>query len=65
MIGGLVSAAVGAALIGVPPWLLLSLMAIAGMAAAGAWIALAGALRQFRGVNETISSLLLAYIAIA
>ena len=30
-----------------------------------AWIALAGALRQFRGVNETISSLLLAYTAIA
>ena len=32
---------------------------------ARAWIALAGALRQYRGVNETISSLLLAYIAIA
>jgi hypothetical protein len=29
------------------------------------WIALAGALRQYRGVNETISSLLLGYIAIA
>jgi ABC-type uncharacterized transport system permease subunit len=65
VVGGLVSAAVGASLIGVPPWLLLGLMAIAGMAAGGAWIALAGALRQFRGVNETISSLLLAYIAIA
>ncbi len=37
-----------------------------GAAAAGAaWIALAGALRQYRGVNETISSLLLGYIAIA
>ena len=33
--------------------------------AGGAWIALAGALRQWRGVNETISSLLLGYIAIA
>jgi simple sugar transport system permease protein len=40
-------------------------MAIAGMAAGALWIALAGALRQYRGVNETISSLLLAYIAIA
>jgi simple sugar transport system permease protein len=30
-----------------------------------AWVALAGALRQYRGVNETISSLLLAYTAIA
>jgi simple sugar transport system permease protein len=29
------------------------------------WISLAGALRQYRGVNETISSLLLSYIAIA
>ena len=35
------------------------------MAIGGAWIALAGALRHYRGVNETISSLLLTYIAIA
>ena len=41
------------------------------MALAGAWSpaasgsALVGALRHYRGVNETISSLLLAYIAIA
>lgn len=41
--------------------LLLLVAAVAG----AAWIALAGALRQFRGVNETISSLLLGYIAIA
>ena len=41
------------------------LVCAAGMAAGAAWIALAGALRQYRGVNETISSLLLAYIAIA
>jgi simple sugar transport system permease protein len=40
-------------------------MAIAGMAAGGALIALAGALRHWRGVNETISSLLLSSIAIA
>jgi ABC-type uncharacterized transport system permease subunit len=31
----------------------------------GVWILLAGALRHYRGVNETISSLLLNYIAIA
>jgi len=42
-----------------------TLVCIAGMAAGAAWIALAGALRQYRGVNETISSLLLAYTAIA
>ena len=40
------------------------LLAAAGAAGAG-WIALVGLLRQRRGVNETISSLLLAYIAIA
>jgi simple sugar transport system permease protein len=37
---------------------------IAGAAAGACWIALAGGLRQYRGINETISSLLLAYIAI-
>jgi simple sugar transport system permease protein len=40
-------------------------MALAGMAGGGLWIALAGGLRQYRGVNETISSLLLVYIALA
>lgn len=37
---------------------------VAGALAGGLWIALAGWLRQFRGINETISSLLLAYVAI-
>lgn len=37
---------------------------VAGAVAGAAWIALAGWLRQWRGVNETISSLLLAYVAI-
>lgn len=37
---------------------------VASAAAGGAWIALAGALRQYRGVNETISSLLMSYLAI-
>ena len=41
------------------------IVCIAGAALGAAWIALAGALRQYRGVNETISSLLLAYTAIA
>ena len=40
-------------------------LVLAAAALAGAaWVALAGALRQWRGVNETISSLLLAYTAI-
>jgi ABC-type uncharacterized transport system permease subunit len=40
-------------------------MACAGMIGGGLWIMLSGALRQFRGVNETISSLLLVYIGLA
>ncbi len=42
-----------------------TLLLMAAAAAGAAWIALAGWLRQWRGVNETISSLLLGYIAIA
>jgi simple sugar transport system permease protein len=38
---------------------------LAGAVLGGLWVALAGALRQWRGVNETISSLLMGYIAIA
>lgn len=41
-----------------------AMLAVAA-AAGAAWVALAGWLRQQRGVNETISSLLLGYIAIA
>jgi simple sugar transport system permease protein len=37
---------------------------MAGALAGAAWIALVGALRQFRGVNETIGSLLMGYLAI-
>lgn len=36
----------------------------AGAVAGALWVALAGWLRQYRGINETISSLLLAYVAI-
>lgn len=39
-------------------------LCLAGAAMGAAWIMLAGWLRQWRGVNETISSLLLAYVAI-
>ena len=37
----------------------------AGALLGAAWVALASVLRQWRGVNETISSLLLSYLAIA
>lgn len=42
-----------------------ALLLVAAALAGGMWIALVGVLRQQRGVNETISSLLLAYTAIA
>lgn len=49
-----------------PPsgWSGLAFLLAASAAAGAAWIALAGYLRQYRGVNETISSLLLAYVAV-
>src|SRR3954470_9249038 len=40
-------------------------MLVTGALVGGGWLALAGALRAFRGVNETISTLLLNYVAIA
>ena len=40
------------------------MVCVAGALAGGLWVALAGWLRQYRGINETISSLLLAYVAI-
>ena len=65
VIGGLAATATGLALAGAPPLLVQLAMATSGMVAGGAWIALAGGLRHYRGVNETIASLLLVYIAIA
>lgn len=65
VLGGLAAAVVGHAMSGAGPHTIQICMALAAMIVGGAWIALAGALRHYRGVNETISSLLLAYIAIA
>lgn len=65
VLGGLAGAAMGVALTGAPPLVVQVGMIVAGMAVGGLWVALAGALRQWRGVNETIASLLLTYIAIA
>jgi general nucleoside transport system permease protein len=65
VIGGLFAAMAGVALLGAPAAVAIIGMAVAGSVAGGLWIALAGALRHWRGVNETISSLLLNYIAIA
>jgi general nucleoside transport system permease protein len=66
VLGGFVAAALAIPLLGhVWPIPTLILMAIAAMATGGAWIGLCGFLRYARGVNETISSLLLTYIGIA
>jgi simple sugar transport system permease protein len=66
LLGGLAAAATSMALPrGTGSWVALSAMLLAGCVAGGLWIALAGVLRQRRGVNETISSLLLFYIGLA
>lgn len=66
VVGGLLAVSVGLSLgTALPPIMVQLVMALAGMLAGGLWIAAAGALRHYRAVNETISSLLLNYIAIA
>ena len=67
VLGGVATAAIGEALggSGLPGPLGIGVMAITGMAVGALWIGGVGALRHYRAVNETISSLLLAYIAIA
>ncbi|PSN15063.1 ABC transporter permease [filamentous cyanobacterium CCT1] len=66
VLGGLAAVIVGLGLGGaLPGGLVLLAMALGSLVAGGLWIMAAGALRHYRGVNETISSLLLNYIAIA
>jgi len=65
VLGALAAAATGLALEGAPAPVVVPAMGLASMAAGALLIGGAGALRHGRGVNETISSLLLAYIAIA
>lgn len=65
VLGGVTCGALAGALSGLPGPFAIPIMALAGMAVAGLWIGAVGALRHYRGVNETIASLLMAYIAIA
>ncbi len=66
VLGGFVSAIVALPFLGwAPPFLVLGVMAIGGVVAGAVWIGAVGALRHYRGINETISSLLMFYIAIA
>lgn len=63
--GGLAAAVTGLALNAAPAWPAILAMAAAGALVGAVWIGGLGALRHYRGVNETIASLLLNYVAIA
>jgi len=69
VIGGVGATAVGLVVQGAhadpAPMQVLTAMALTGMIYGGLWIATVGALRIWRGVNETICGLLMNYIAIA
>jgi len=65
VVGGVAAAVVGLGMRDSSPYTVLTAMFFAGATAGGLWIALVGALRAYRGVSETISSLLMSYIAIA
>lgn len=65
IVGSIAAVAAALATRGASPAAVIGSMGLAAVLAGGAWVALAGALRAYRGVNETISSLLLNYIAIA
>jgi ABC-type uncharacterized transport system permease subunit len=65
VIGGLCATVAGLQLPNASPLVVQVVMAAVGMVAGGLWITISGALKYYRGVNETISSLLMNYVAIA
>src|SRR5687767_11854601 len=65
VVGAVASILAAVALPDLSPAFVVPAMMAAGMISGGLWIAAAGALQHYRGVNETISTLLLNYIAIA
>jgi ABC-type uncharacterized transport system permease subunit len=65
VLGGLAAAILPLWLPALPAVPMLVLMGLAAMLAGGLWIGLSGWMRQKRGLNETIGSLLLSYIGIA
>ncbi len=65
VLGGLAATCAALALGDAPILLIQVAMAIAGAAAGGVWIGFIGYLRARRGINETVASLVMAYIAIA
>lgn len=65
VVGGLAAALVGLSLGNAPQAAAIAIMLATAALAGGAWVGLVGALRHYRGVNETISSLLFNYLGIA
>ena len=65
VLGGVAAGALSMSFPMLPGPLGILMMSLGAMIAGGIWIGAIGAMRYYRGVNETISSLLMAYIAIA
>src|SRR5262249_10274987 len=64
-IGAWMASGIALALPQLPAWLLLPLMLLMGMIGGGLWALLPALLRAFGWLNETISTLLLNYVAIS
>lgn len=65
VLGGLAGTCAALAVVHAPTPVVWLAMGVAGAAVGAFWIGLSGALRAWRGINETIASLVLAYIGIA
>src|ERR1700691_4242875 len=66
VLGGFAAAAIAVPMIGfAPPIVTMPVMVLTAVVVGGVWVGIAGFLRYARGVNETISSLLLTSIGIA
>ncbi len=65
VLGGVAAGAMGILFAGNAGLIAIPMMVASAMLVGGLWIGSVGALRYYRGVNETIASLLMAYIAIA
>ena len=65
VLGGLAATVAGLPLVHTDPIIVQIAMAVAGAGVGALWIGISGALRARLGVNETIASLVLAYIGVA
>ena len=66
VLGGFSAAAIAVPLLGwAPPAVVMPVMIVTAALTGAIWIGFVGVLRHYRGVNETIASLLLYYIAVS